>query len=885
MTEQLIDRRPASVENLQMSPATTHIDVTWVVSSSISAPDYFILRYSLYRKLACPSPETTIVQIEVNTTSTLYRLDGLEPYSTYKISVIAVNSIGESEPTTRIVDTGAGRPAAIRNVMVNPERTSPTRLAFTWEPLNCRNVNGEFWYYYPRIYADGDKTMRPDGAKYLDSDLTSSSVEFNELEPCTMYELNINAGTTDREAGELSRANGLTSVTFTSASTFGYQNMISVSWSVPSGCEVDYYRLSYQLSSRRACPDVPVIDSEVNELNVTSPPYTSVTKNIPDLENYATYNISIIAVIDGIESLPRSVQGNTVDGKPSAIESVSYTSTAHSLTFEWEEPSCENLHGNLNEYEINFVYSRRTARQTLSREENSLTFTDLIGCTEYTFTIRLVTATNYRSEWYAITANISEPGEPNINEIRKHREEGATGLIVHWDPPTPPCEPTHYQIQYYIYQGDMCEDIPGQPQLGLTSAGSVNGSTFTFTILELRPNSEYMVFVRAQTSSGYGDSDSQRALTGHSYPSGPPTNVHSTGTKKRSITFTWDKPACGYRNGPITSYDVILFDSTGGVVDQRNVSDSTAPEATIDGLNPYSNYSIGVRAWNYELPGVYSPKVWAQTDEAKPGPPIGVNIPASHQESITVEWMSPNPPLGRIIGYYVLYWETDDSSVTPVVRNVSFPCGDGLCSDINQRFSVIIPDLRPDTNYSIQVVAETSLGVGDPSPDHPLVRLTSEKTGVQVLPVVLGITLAGAVLTLMIVGVFYYRRRRTSVFSRLSASFRTRENTPIYAIPDNQNGNQDRSDEYMPLKHIQSQRSHDALPTIPSSEALYEDIDAVPEVGTYANMPSVENTHAPIVLDQLITYVTQKTNSESGFKEDFQASFVVLLFLFTTLKP
>ncbi|XP_063962312.1 uncharacterized protein LOC135155896 [Lytechinus pictus] len=148
---------------------------------------------------------------------------------------------------------------------------------------------------------------------------------------------------------------------------------------------------------------------------------------------------------------------------------------------------------------------------------------------------------------------------------------------------------------------------------------------------------------------------------------------------------------------------------------------------------------------------------------------------------------------------------------------------------------------------------------------------------------VLGITLTGAVLTLMIVGVFFCRRRQTSVFSRLSASFGIRENTPIYVVPDNRNGNRDRSDEYMPLKHIQSQRSHDALPSTPSSEALYEDIDAVPEVGTYANMPSVENTHTPIVLDQLITYVTKKTNSESGFKEDFQASFVVLLFLFTTL--
>eukprot|EP00057_Strongylocentrotus_purpuratus_P027045 XP_011681519.1 PREDICTED: pikachurin-like [Strongylocentrotus purpuratus] len=108
----------------------------------------------------------------------------------------------------------------------------------------------------------------------------------------------------------------------------------------------------------------------------------------------------------------------------------------------------------------------------------------------------------------------------------------------------------------------------------------------------------------------------------------------------------------------------------------------------------------------------------------QPAPPIGVNLPSSDQESITVEWMSPNPPLGRIIGYYILYWETGDNSSTP--RNVSIPCRDGLCSDINYRLSAYIPDLRPDTNYTVQVMAETIHGVGDSSPVPPVVRITSE---------------------------------------------------------------------------------------------------------------------------------------------------------------
>eukprot|EP00057_Strongylocentrotus_purpuratus_P006725 XP_011661199.1 PREDICTED: receptor-type tyrosine-protein phosphatase delta-like [Strongylocentrotus purpuratus] len=317
------------------------------------------------------------------------------------------------------------------------------------------------------------------------------------------------------------------------------------------------------------------------------------------------------------------------------------------------------------------------------------------------------------------------PGMPGITELTPHQEDSGTpGLTVSWQPPSsPPCQPTHYEIKYYVLQGDMCED--NSRDRIMTSAGTVNGATFTFNVLELRPNSEYRVFVRGRTSSGYGDSDSQSATTGYSYPTGPPTNIQSASKKKRSIVFTWDKPECGNRNGPITSYEVMLSNSTGDMVYHGNVSTGAASAGyEISDLIPYSNYSIRIRAWNYELAGEYGPAIWKQTGEAKPAPPIGVNLPSSDQESITVEWMSPNPPLGRIIGYYILYWETFGNSSTP--RNVSFSCQDGLCFDINYRFSRVIPDLRPDTNYSVQVNAETIRGVGDSSPDQPVVRITSE---------------------------------------------------------------------------------------------------------------------------------------------------------------
>ena len=52
----------------------------------------------------------------------------------------------------------------------------------------------------------------------------------------------------------------------------------------------------------------------------------------------------------------------------------------------------------------------------------------------------------------------------------------------------------------------------------------------------------------------------------------------------------------------------------GDVVYHGNVSASAKPEHEIFELIPSSNYSIRIRAWNYELAGEYGPAIWVQTD-------------------------------------------------------------------------------------------------------------------------------------------------------------------------------------------------------------------------------------------------------------------------------
>eukprot|EP00057_Strongylocentrotus_purpuratus_P016838 XP_011671312.1 PREDICTED: protein sidekick-2-like [Strongylocentrotus purpuratus] len=528
--------RPAGVEALLMLPSTTQIKVSWTLSSSLCSADYYIVRYSLYQKLVCSSPESTQKEFEVNTNVTQYNnLVGLEPYSRYKISVTAVNGAGQSVPTISYSNTRPGAPSNITNVRVNPERTSPTRLGFTWQPLNCSNVNGDFWYYYPRIYKDGDRSRTPAGREYLDDDFSYSSVEFNGLETCTMYELYLyacNHHDVSYPCGKLSHAIGVTGVT--------------------------------------------------------------------------------------------------------------------------------------------------------------------------------------------------SPGMPVITELTPHQEDsGTTGLTVSWQPPSsPPCQPTYYEIKYYILQGDMCED--NSRDRIMTSAGTVNGSTFTFNVLELRPNSEYMVFVRGRTSSGYGDSDSQSAITGYSYPAGPPTNIQPTITRMRNIIFTWEKPECGYRNGPISSYEVMFFNSAGDVVYHGNVS---GPPHEISDLISYSNYSISIRAWNYELAGVYSLPIWAQTNEARPASVEALQMSPSTTQ-IEVSWEPSSSPSSA--DYYIIRYSLyqklacQSPETTPTEFEVN--------TNVTQYNNLV--GLEPYSRYKITVTAVHGAGQSEPTIDYSDTRpgAPSNITNVRVNP-------------------------------------------------------------------------------------------------------------------------------------------------------
>ncbi|KAJ4448351.1 hypothetical protein ANN_10366 [Periplaneta americana] len=139
-------------------------------------------------------------------------------------------------------------------------------------------------------------------------------------------------------------------------------------------------------------------------------------------------------------------------------------------------------------------------------------------------------------------------------------------------------------------------------------------------------------------------------------------------------------------------------------------------EVVLQGLAKYTTYSIVVQAYNSRGAGPSSEPVTSRTQEDVPSlPPENVQCSALTSQSLQVSW-DPPPLEGRnglVVGYKVSHqpaeeWYEKDEQETKVTTSQK----------------TTIPSLRKYTNYSISVLAFTSVGDGVRSP--PIFCCTEE---------------------------------------------------------------------------------------------------------------------------------------------------------------
>ena len=97
-------------------------------------------------------------------------------------------------------------------------------------------------------------------------------------------------------------------------------------------------------------------------------------------------------------------------------------------------------------------------------------------------------------------------------------------------------------------------------------------------------------------------------------PSAPPSNVTGHSISSASIFVQWNKVPAADQNGVILSYTVTYRALLTGSSQTKNVT-APANQATLTGLNEYTNYSITVFATTSKGGGNESTPIVVITDE------------------------------------------------------------------------------------------------------------------------------------------------------------------------------------------------------------------------------------------------------------------------------
>ncbi|CAH3163872.1 unnamed protein product, partial [Pocillopora meandrina] len=239
----------------------------------------------------------------------------------------------------------------------------------------------------------------------------------------------------------------------------------------------------------------------------------------------------------------------------------------------------------------------------------------------------------------------------------------------------------------------------------------------TVTLSNLNEFTNYSIGVLTFTVFGNGPvSVGQVVETLEDKPSGAPQAVTVGVTSSRSISVSWHPVIAEDRNGIIKGYKVNYHALPNNYVVTKFLNISKEQQnkrqtVTLDNLNEFTNYSIGVLAFTLLGNGPASVGQVVETLEDKPSnAPHAVTVSATSSRRISVSW-DPIVADGRngiIRGYIVNYQALPKGYIVAKILNITN-------EEQNNRQTVTLVGLNEFTNYSIGVLAFTIFGNGPAS--------------------------------------------------------------------------------------------------------------------------------------------------------------------------
>ncbi|XP_065086448.1 neogenin isoform X1 [Ochlerotatus camptorhynchus] len=363
------------------------------------------------------------------------------------------------------------------------------------------------------------------------------------------------------------------------------------------------------------------------------------------------------------------------------------------ITLSWLEPA-----KNPDEVISYSVYykmhtsERERKMTTKSRDEQEVNIQSLLPGKTYQF--RVIGNSNHGSGESSQTLEVRTHSEENIaGPPQNIRGEAVSDKEIHllWDAPLmSTAEISRYRV-YYV------EIDNGDELYSDTTSTDI-------TITELRPYTEYTLYVVPWNQMGMGDPSHEIVIKTHSsVPSEAPSNVTLEASSSTSITIRWQPPPVEDRNGQITGYKIRYRKNKKPL--QVETTPANVRHWELKGLDRLSAYQVKIAAMTVNGSGPFSEWHHIETyendlDESQvPGQPGWIKTRPG-AESIAVTWASPNHQEIKVRNY-ILGW------------GKGIPDED--TTDVEEHIRVYeIRNLEPNTEYVISLRARNNMGDGPP---------------------------------------------------------------------------------------------------------------------------------------------------------------------------
>ncbi|XP_066489779.1 contactin-1 [Tiliqua scincoides] len=287
------------------------------------------------------------------------------------------------------------------------------------------------------------------------------------------------------------------------------------------------------------------------------------------------------------------------------------------------------------------------------------------------------------------------PGGLKIEDIRN------TSVVITWSRGTDNHSPiSNYTIQARTFLSEYWKDCKTDPPL-------VEGNVESAKVIDLIPWMEYEFRIMANNILGMGDPSipSPKIRTEGSPPNVAPSEVSGGGGSNRELTITWVPLPREYHFGNNFGY-VVAFKP----FDQYDWKRVTVPQAEAgryvhkdESMPPTSQYQVKVRAFNNKGEGPFSlTAIIYSAEDAPTERPRNVNVKVLSSTEATVSWQHIFNP--AVTGYQIRYWSIHEKEIAANKIQAS-----------SQNISARLENLKPDTQYRVDVAAFNTAGIGPPS--------------------------------------------------------------------------------------------------------------------------------------------------------------------------